>query len=93
MIIVFTSCSRVRYPDAVENSQYRGPLAPAGYRNGTGDRAPGGAVWGLGYGTIVSYSCLDGRRFEDGLVTKDVSCVGRGVWNETGLSCECGWNF
>ena len=40
------------------------------------------------YGTLMSYACLNGRRFEDGHAAKRVRCVLNGVWNETEFTCE-----
>jgi len=41
------------------------------------------------YGTVLTYSCLDGRRFDDGQYNKTTDCVDVDIWNETSLSCEC----
>ena len=41
------------------------------------------------YGAIVSYQCLDGRRFEDGRTFKNILCTGGGQWNDTWLTCDC----
>jgi hypothetical protein len=40
------------------------------------------------YGTVASYRCLDGRRFEDGRTEKSISCVDNGRWNETQFTCD-----
>lgn len=36
-----------------------------------------------------SYTCLDGRRFEDGHATKPIVCKAMGMWSEDGFTCEC----
>ena len=41
------------------------------------------------YGTVMSYSCLSGGRFEDGNTAKLVQCVLNGVWNQTQFTCDC----
>ena len=40
-------------------------------------------------GTVVSYRCMAGRRFEDGTSDKTIECTGIGLWNETPLTCDC----
>jgi len=41
-------------------------------------------------GSVVTYSCLGGRRLDDGSTTKHVACLHVGTWNDTlHLSCDC----
>jgi len=41
------------------------------------------------YGTVMTYSCLNGGRFEDGNTAKHIQCVLHGVWSQTQFSCDC----
>lgn len=41
------------------------------------------------YDTAIEYSCLDDRKFLDGMQTKVVLCANRGQWSEDNLICDC----
>jgi len=45
------------------------------------------------YGTVMKYSCVGGRRFDDGHTTCYIQCVLHGVWNYTQLTCQCKSTF
>ena len=40
------------------------------------------------YGTIVTYECLPGRRFDDGNTLRKISCDSSGSWTGEDLACE-----
>ena len=42
------------------------------------------------YGAVLQYSCLDGRKFQDGYNTKFIQCIiGTGEWDYDDMTCEC----
>jgi len=41
------------------------------------------------YGTILTFVCYEGQKFENGNRIKYSSCVGSGYWNDTDMSCGC----
>lgn len=43
----------------------------------------------LPYGTILTFVCYEGQKFENGNRIKHSECVGSGYWNDTDMSCGC----
>ena len=44
---------------------------------------------GYPYMTATIYWCLEGRKFEDGLKTRTLYCVGNGHWGYPSVDCHC----
>ena len=40
------------------------------------------------YETVVDYTCLGGRKFDDGHASKSVSCSRNAQWNDIEIDCH-----